>query len=118
MNAHDESSISARVRYAEPETIRKAVRDYARNIRDGHPEVRSIRWFGSWVRGDAGVGSDVDLCIIVDRCDTSRRDRIMDFLPLVFPVGIDLFIYTPSEFDTLRTEHPAMRKAIDSGFEM
>ena len=118
MNAHDESSISARVRYAEPETIRKAVRDYARNIRDDHPEVRSIRWFGSWVSGDAGVGSDVDLCIIVDKSDKSRRDRMMDFLPLVFPVGIDLFIYTPPEFDALRAEHPSMRKAIDNGLEM
>lgn len=118
MNAHDESSISARVRYAEPEPIRKAVRDYARDIRGGHPEVRSIRWFGSWVRGDAGVGSDVDLCIIVDRSDKSRRDRMMDFLPRVFPVGIDLFVYTPAEFDALRTEHPSMRKAIDSGLEV
>ena len=118
MNAHDESSISARVRYAEPETIRKAVRDYARNIRGGHPEVRSIRWFGSWVRGDAGVGSDVDLCIIVDRCDKSRRDRMMDFLPRVFPVGIDLFVYTLSEFDALRMEHPRMRMAIDIGIEV
>ena len=118
MNAHDESSISARVRYAEHETIRKAVRDYVHDLRAGHPEIRSIRWFGSWVRGDAGVGSDVDLCIIVDRSDKPRRDRTMDFLPRVFPVGIDLFVYTPAEFDALRTEHPSMRKAIDSGLEV
>ena len=118
MNADDESSISARVRYAEPEPIRKAVRGYAREVRSAHPEVRSIRWFGSWVRGDAGVGSDVDLCIIVDRSDKSRRDRIVDFLPRVFPVGIDLFVYTSAEFDALGAEHPSMRKAIDSGLEV
>ena len=118
MNVHDESLISARVRYAEPEPIRRAVRDYARDIRAGHPEVRSIRWFGSWVRGDASVGSDVDLCIIVDRSDIPRRDRIVDFLPRVFPVGVDLFVYTPTEFDALRMAHPSMRKAIDSGIEV
>jgi predicted nucleotidyltransferase len=118
VNVHDESSTSARVRYAEPERIRKAVHDYAREIRGTHPEVRSIRWFGSWVRGDAGVGSDVDLCIIVDHSDGPRRDRIMDFLPRVFPVGIDLFIYTAAEFTTLLTEHPAMREAIDAGLEV
>ena len=118
MSAHDESSISARVRYAQPELIRKAVRDYAREIRSGHPEVRSIRWFGSWVRGDAGVGSDVDLCIIVDRSDKPRRDRVVDFLPRVFPVGIDLFVYTSVEFDTLRTDHPSMRREIDRGLEV
>jgi predicted nucleotidyltransferase len=73
VNAHDESSISARVRYAEPEPIRKAVRDYVCDLRAGHPEIRSIRWFGSWVRGDAGVGSDVDLCIIVYKGSVSGR---------------------------------------------
>ena len=118
VNAHDESSISARVRYAEPEPIRKAVRDYVRDLRDGHPEIRSIRWFGSWVRGDAGVGSDVDLCIIVEGSDTPRRDRTAAFLPRVFPVGIDLFVYTQAEFDALRTKHPSMRKAIDAGIEV
>jgi predicted nucleotidyltransferase len=118
VNAHDESSISARVRYAEPEPIRKAVRDYARDLRVGHPEIRSIHWFGSWVRGDASVGSDVDICIIVDGSGKPHRDRMMDFLPRVFPVGIDLFVYTVSEFDALRTEHPSMRKAIDSGIEV
>jgi predicted nucleotidyltransferase len=106
------------VRYAEPEPIRRAVRDHARDIRKGHPEVRSIRWFGSWVRGDATVGSDVDLCVIVERSDKQRRDRIPDFLPLVFPVGIDIFVYTQAEFDALRTAHPSMWKAIDSGVEV
>ena len=118
MNVPDESSISARVRYRDPEAIRKAVHDYAREVRNGHPEIHSIRWFGSWARGDAGVGSDVDLCIIVNRSDKPRRDRIMDFLPRIFPVGIDLFVYTLTEFDALGTEHPSMRKAIDAGLEV
>ncbi|MGA2640884.1 MAG: nucleotidyltransferase domain-containing protein [Spirochaetia bacterium] len=95
-----------------------AVREYVRDLRGGHPEIRAIRWFGSWVHGDAGVGSDVDLCIVVDRSDKLRRDRTMDFLPRLFPVGIDLFVYTAAEFDALRTEHPSMRKAIDSGLEV
>lgn len=46
------------------------------------------------------------------------RERVVDFLPLIFPVGIDLFVFTPSEFDALRTNHPSMRKAIDSGIEL
>ena len=118
MNAHDESSISARIRYAEPELIGTAVRDHARALRAAHPEIRSIRWFGSWVRGDASVGSDVDLCIIVERSHAPRRERVTEFLPRVFPVGIDLFIYTQAEFDALHTDYPSMRKAIDSGIEV
>jgi predicted nucleotidyltransferase len=94
------------------------VQDYARDVRTSHPEVLSMRWFGSWVRGDASVGSDVDMRIIVDRSERSPRDRIAEFLPLVFPVGIDLFVYTSEEYDLLRTAHPTMHTAMESGIEV
>jgi hypothetical protein len=74
VNVQDESSISARVRYAELEPIQAAVRAFARDIRARHPEILSLRWFGSWAHGDATVGSDVDLCIIVDKSDKRSRD--------------------------------------------
>ena len=77
-----------------------------------------MRWFGSWVRGDASVGSDVDMRIIVDRSDLPPRDRVMTFLPLVFPVGIDLFVYTIEEYELLRINHPAMHEAMESGVEV
>ena len=80
-----------------------------------HPEVRALLWFGSWVKGSASVGNDVDLCIIVDRSDKARRDRIPDYLPRTFPVGIDLFIFTEEEFARLRREHPSLAKAIEEG---
>jgi predicted nucleotidyltransferase len=34
-----------------------------------HPEVVRVGYFGSYARGDWGVGSDLDLIIIVDRSD-------------------------------------------------
>ena len=108
-DAHETSSISARVRYADPERIRRAVRDYAESLRATHPEIRALRWFGSWVKGSATVGSDVDFCIIVDKSDKPRRDRICDYLPLTFPVGIDLFILV---------EHPSLAEAIEGGVHL
>jgi predicted nucleotidyltransferase len=90
------------VRYADPEPIRAAVRGYAEALRAAHPEVRALRWFGSWVKGPVSVDSDVDLCLIVDRSDQARRDRIPNYLPRTFPVDIDLFIFTEEEFARVR----------------
>jgi len=118
VDAHEKSSISARVRYADPERIRRAVRDYAEGLRATHPEIRALRWFGSWVSVSTTVGSDVDFCIIVDKSDKPRRDRICDYLPLTFPVGIDLFILTVEEFATLRVEHPSLAEAIEGGVHL
>ena len=118
MTAPEESSNSVRVRYADPELIRNAVRGYARDLRTAHPEVRSIRWFGSWVNDTASVGSDVDLCIVIAQSEKPPRDRMPDYLPLSFPVGIDLFVYTEAELAQLRKDHASFAAAIDRGVEV
>ena len=118
MTARERSSTSAHVRYADPEAIRRAVTTYAQDLRAGHSEIRSIRWFGSWVNNSASVGSDVDLCIVIERSEKARRDRLPEYLPLSFPVGIDLFVFTEEELAQLRKDHPSFAQAIDSGVEV
>jgi predicted nucleotidyltransferase len=109
---------SVRIRYADPEAIRDAVARYAASLRASAPQVKSIRWFGSWVTGTAGVGSDVDLCIVVSPTAVPRRDRLPDYMPQTFPVGLDLIVVTEQELETLRAEHPSLAQAMDSGIEM
>ena len=75
-------------------------------------------WFGSRVNGTPAPGSDVDACVVISRSDRRFRDRIGDYLPFGFPVGIDLFPYTVAELDRLRDEHPAWYRAITSGIEI
>jgi predicted nucleotidyltransferase len=77
-----------------------------------------MRWFGSWVTGGWSPGSDVDLCIVVDRSDRPVRERAVDYLPRVFPVGIDLFVYTEDELERLRAERPSFARAMDAGVEV
>lgn len=118
MTARERSSTSVRIRRADPDAIGLAVRLYAEHLRQEHPEVLSVRWFGSWVNGTASVGSDVDLCIVVKRAASRRRDRIVDYLPRSFPVGIDLFVFTPEELRRLQEEHPSFDQAIRRGVEV
>lgn len=70
----------------------------------GRPEVRRIGYFGSYARGDWGVGSDVDIVAVVS--DTARvgefetRARGWDTSDL--PVAADLIVYTESEWNEIR----------------
>jgi predicted nucleotidyltransferase len=98
--------------------IRKAVASFAAQIRKQHPEVERVIWFGSWVTGLPTPGSDVDICLILSSSDKPPRDRISDYLPLGFPVGIDLLAYTKNEFERLQYASPGWYKAINSGMEI
>lgn len=102
----------------DPERINKAVSLYAKNLRENHPEVKRVIWFGSWIKGHPTPGSDVDLCIIVDKSDMRPRDRISDYLPLGFPLGIDLIVLTAQEFAQLNDSSPGLYKAIHAGIDV
>ena len=98
--------------------IEAGVRRWASTVAETRPEVRRIIWFGSRVNGIPAPGSDVDVCLVISRSDRRPRDRIGDYLPFGFPVGMDLFPYTVAEFERLRHEHPSWHDAITSGIDL
>jgi predicted nucleotidyltransferase len=74
---------------------------WAQQVARERPEVLRIGYFGSYARGDWGVGSDVDLVLIVDRADEPfvRRGASWDATDL--PVPADLLVYTKAEWEAL-----------------
>ncbi len=106
------------VKSADRERIARAVQDYVARLRAEHPEVRRVIWFGSWVTGRPRPGSDVDLCVIVASSDKPRRERMVEYLPVGFPVGVDLFVYTEEEWERLKHEAPTWYAVIESGIEV
>jgi uncharacterized protein len=98
--------------------VTAAVERWAAEVRERHAEVRRIVWLGSWVTGRPTPGSDVDLCLILTASDKPRRDRVPDYLPLGFPVGMDLFPYTEAELADLRQTSPGWYETILSGREV
>ena len=64
--------------------------------------MQRIVWFGSRVDGIPAPGSAVDVCLAFECSDKPFRERVGDYLPLGFPVGLDLFPYTPAELERLR----------------
>lgn len=106
------------IKSADRDLINRTVSSYVTMLRTEHPEVIQVIWFGSWVNGLPTPGSDVDLCIIISSSDKPMRERITDYLPVGFPVGIELFPYTRAEFEDLQEKSPSWYKAIVSGREL
>ena len=77
--------------------------------------ARAAYVFGSWARGEADRHSDIDV-IVVAPSGHPPVDRFRDYLPAIVTaeVGVDMFVYSPEEFDALRAEdRPFLVHALD-----
>jgi len=68
------------------------------------PEVLRLGYFGSYARGDWGVGSDLDVVVLVDRTDLSFTDRSAAWDLLDLPVPAQALVYTSEEWQSMARE--------------
>ncbi len=75
-------------------------------------EVVCVVLFGSLSRGQIGVGSDVDLLIVLSHSERSFLERTMTYRPETFPVDLDVFPYTLAE---IQAGQPLAHEALAHG---
>ncbi len=63
-------------------------------------------------------GSDVDLGMVVSSTLKPFHERHVDYLPVGFPVGLDIQVYTVDEFELLPDRAPGLYQAIILGREI
>lgn len=81
-----------------------------------HHGAQQAYLFGSHARGDADRHSDIDV-LIVTPTERPPVERFRDYLPAILAagVGVDLFVYTPEEFEEMkREERPFLMHALES----
>ena len=88
------------LRWPEPEVVLQAVQQWAGLQAQRCPSLEKVGVYGSYGRGDAGVGSDLDLLLIdADAAGTqSSRFRRWPFEEL--PLSCDALVLTPAELDS------------------
>lgn len=77
--------------------------------------ARAAYIVGSWARGEADAWSDVDV-LIVAPSSRPAVERFKDYLPAILasPRPVELFVYTPEEFERmLREERPFLVHALE-----
>lgn len=86
------------LKWPEPQKVIQALKDWADKLVKTEAGIVRIGYFGSYARGDWGVGSDLDLVIIVDHSDEPFEMRTSRFDTLELPVPADILVYTLEEW--------------------
>lgn len=92
---------SSVLKWPDAETVRAQLATRAREIAREHPQVRRIGYIGSLAHGEWGVGSDVDIILVVSASEHHMHDRASQFDFTTLPVPADVLVYTEKEYDDL-----------------
>jgi predicted nucleotidyltransferase len=83
------------------EIVHNAAKRWSERIAYEKPEILRIGYFGSYAKGNFGVGSDLDLLILIHHAQQpfERRGATLDLSEL--PVPADLHIYSIAEWNSM-----------------
>ena len=106
------SSSSHVLSWPRPEAVVAAARAWGAALKAARPDVERVGYFGSYARGDWGVGSDLDLVLILTDCSEPPLRRGLAFDTISgFPLPVDLLVYTQDEWDRFEAdEAPFLRR--------
>lgn len=95
---------SSVLKWPDAGTIDRAVRRWASRLVQNREGVLRIGYFGSYARGDWGVGSDLDLIIILESSNQPFMRRGREFDATELPVPADVVIYSKEEWQSLKQQ--------------
>ena len=95
------SSSSSVLRWPDRSRVEQAVRAWVRSEAPRHPELVKLGYFGSYARGDSGVGSDLDLVAVVRKSSQSFERRAILWDLNALPVPTEILVYTDAEWQAL-----------------
>jgi predicted nucleotidyltransferase len=93
------SSGSVKIISINRDELLAALSAIARQICAEHPEVKSVRVFGSIARGDQVGTSDVDVIIVLRGSEQGELlQQVRLFYPYFdLPIGVDVLVYTEEQ---------------------
>ena len=93
---------SSVLRWPDRDLVLDAATRWAREASDAQPAVVAVGCYGSALTRRWGVGSDLDLIVVVRECDLPHERRGSLFDTTTLPVPVDLLVYTAAEFRDAR----------------
>jgi len=90
------------LKWPDAQAVDRAVRTWAARAGATRSDVLRIGYFGSYARGDWGVGSDLDILIIVERCAQAFERRAVEWDTADLPVQTDVLVFSKDEWESSR----------------
>lgn len=94
--------------------VHKAAKTWVCALGRAHAEVQRIGYFGSYARGDWGVGSDLDVIIIMERSEVPYWQRSKMYDASNLPVPAELLVYTQHEWASLAEQRTRFYRTLIS----
>lgn len=82
-------------------SVLEALQRWAQDVAQRRPDVLQVGYFGSYARGDWGVGSDLDVILIVEGVEAPFERRAVGWGLTSVPLPVDVLVYTPEEWGRL-----------------
>lgn len=92
---------SSVLKWPDARTVEQALRHWTEGVVRDRNDVLRIGFFGSYARGDWGVGSDLDLVIVVKSSKQPFERRAIEWDATGLPVPVDVLVYTEEEWSAL-----------------
>jgi len=89
------------LKWPDRETVHAAARQWASQACRASGEVLRIGYFGSYATGKWGVGSDLDILILVASSDLPFERRGTRYATPTIPVPCQVLVYTVSEWQRM-----------------
>jgi predicted nucleotidyltransferase len=85
--------------WPDAQAVDQAARRWGDELRKAEPGVVAVGYFGSYARGDWGVGSDLDLVVVVADSPLPFERRAARWDATRLPVPADVLVYTRAEWE-------------------
>lgn len=105
------SLTSSVLRWPEAEAVYDAAQGWAAALAAAEPAIVAVGCFGSYARGDAGVGSDLDLVVLLRESALPFERRAMWSVEAL-PVPAQVLVYTLDEWQALPVRRPRFGRAL------
>jgi len=103
---------SSVLRWPDKTSVLQALGRWAQLVAQEQTEVEQIGYFGSCARGNWGVGSDVDLIIVVSDSSEPFERRGAKWKLTQLPVPADVVTYTRQEWNALLSQEGLYRASL------
>lgn len=86
-------------RWPEPEQVLQGVHDWALEQQQRVPSLQRVGVFGSYGRGSAAFGSDLDLILVDAEASGGQVERLQQWPLADLPLSCDALVLTPAELE-------------------
>ena len=104
---------SSVLKWPDRDLVDRAVREWAARLAQERADVRRVGYFGSYARGNWGVGSDLDLLVIVRDSARPFVERAHQWDVSTLPVPAELLVYTEAEWQSFPTDRRFLQSLQD-----